>query len=263
MVLFCQTDVTGRSDTDPAAQRLAGNLLSYAQAYQPPSSPSRTALYAGDPAGLKYFAQVGLNPAEFNGEKLSPDQVLIVGPGGGAKLASQKNQIAQWLQNGGHLLALGLDENDANAFWPQKITLKKGEYISTVFAPPPLNSSLAGVAPADLMNRDPRPLLLPTGGLELIGNGVLATGQKGNAVFLAMAPWQFDPAKQHYNLKRVYRRCTFAVVRILANMGVSAPTPLLDRFHTPPEAKAAPRYLDGLYIDHPEEWDDPYRFFCW
>ena len=23
------------------------------------------------------------------------------------------------------------------------------------------------------------------------------------------------------------------------------------------------RWLDGLYLDQPQEWDDPYRFFRW
>jgi len=27
--------------------------------------------------------------------------------------------------------------------------------------------------------------------------------------------------------------------------------------------KAEKRWLDGLYLDEPEEWDDPYRFFRW
>ena len=26
---------------------------------------------------------------------------------------------------------------------------------------------------------------------------------------------------------------------------------------------AGRRWLDGLYLDVPEEWDDPYRFFRW
>ena len=34
-------------------------------------------------------------------------------------------------------------------------------------------------------------------------------------------------------------------------------------FAFPPVTKGETRYLDGLYIDKPEEWDDPYRFFCW
>ena len=47
-------------------------------------------------------------------------------------------------------------------------------------------------------------------------------------------------------------------------MGASGSTPILERFHSPVVApKAEKRWLDGLYLDLPEEWDDPYRFFCW
>ena len=35
MVLFCQLDVTGRTENDPAAENLARNLLSYAAAWKP------------------------------------------------------------------------------------------------------------------------------------------------------------------------------------------------------------------------------------
>jgi len=59
-------------------------------------------------------------------------------------------------------------------------------------------------------------------------------------------------------------RCSFLVTRLLANMGVAGSTPVLDHFHTPVDAaKAERRWLDGLYLDVPIEWDDPYRFFCW
>ena len=41
-------------------------------------------------------------------------------------------------------------------------------------------------------------------------------------------------------------------------------TPILARFRNPVEASAAEqRWLTGLYLDVPEEWDDPYRFFRW
>jgi len=50
----------------------------------------------------------------------------------------------------------------------------------------------------------------------------------------------------------------------LANMGATGPTPLLERFHSPPDtSKADKRWLKGLYMDVPQEWDDPYRFFRW
>jgi len=65
-------------------------------------------------------------------------------------------------------------------------------------------------------------------------------------------------------LKRTFRRAAFAVTRLLANQGVRGSTPILDRFHAPVEAgKSEKRWLSGLYLDQPEEWDDPYRFFRW
>ena len=53
------------------------------------------------------------------------------------------------------------------------------------------------------------------------------------------------------------------MVRILGNLGVAASTPILDRIKNPVDSQGAPRWRDGLYIDKPEEWDDPYRYFCW
>lgn len=76
-------------------------------------------------------------------------------------------------------------------------------------------------------------------------------------------PWSFTCDEQ-YNVRRTYRRASFTLARVLANMGVAAPTPLLDRFRMPvTAARAEKRWLDGFYIDQPEEWDDPYRFFNW
>jgi hypothetical protein len=48
----------------------------------------------------------------------------------------------------------------------------------------------------------------------------------------------------------------------LANLGVAGSTPLLKRFGQP-AADSAKRWLDGLYLTEPTEWDDPYRFFRW
>jgi hypothetical protein len=47
-------------------------------------------------------------------------------------------------------------------------------------------------------------------------------------------------------------------------MGVAGSTPILARFSSP-IAGGSPqkRWLEGLYLDQPVEWDDPYRFFGW
>ncbi|MDP2895984.1 MAG: hypothetical protein Q8Q12_05415, partial [bacterium] len=96
-----------------------------------------------------------------------------------------------------------------------------------------------------------------------VGDGVLARAQNANVLFCQLAPWQFGGSQQS-NLKRTHRRVSFLVSRLLANMGVAGSTPLLDRFHSPLDTSMAEkRWLDGLYMDVPEEWDDPYRFFRW
>ena len=48
MVLFCQLDVTGRTETDPATETLARNCLGYVAAWKP--LPQRKAVFAGNAA---------------------------------------------------------------------------------------------------------------------------------------------------------------------------------------------------------------------
>ena len=81
LVLFCQMDVTGRTESDPAAETLAANIIEYVSGWKP--SPRRESVYAGDPAGLKHLQSAGLAVGTCNGEGLKADQVLIAGPGRG------------------------------------------------------------------------------------------------------------------------------------------------------------------------------------
>jgi beta-galactosidase len=259
MVLFCQLDVTGRTESDPAADTLTRNLLAYVSRWKP--QPSRRALYVGDPEGKRHLESAGFSVGGHGKGVLPTDGVLIVGPGGGKELAGRKEVIGKWLASGGHLLALGLDQRDVDAFLPFKVAMKKEEHIAAWFDAAGVKSPLAGVGPADVHNRDPRKLSLVSGGVKVIGNGVLARSEKGNAVFCQLVPWQFDQKKQ-MNLKRTFRRSSFLVARLAANLGVAGSTPVLDRFRTPVKT-GEKRWLDGLYLDVPEEWDDPYRFFRW
>jgi hypothetical protein len=75
--------------------------------------------------------------------------------------------------------------------------------------------------------------------------------------------WTFTCSEQ-FNVRRTYRRASFTMARLLANMGVAAETPLLRRFASPTTHDGAERrWLEAYYVDQPEEWDDPYRFFNW
>ncbi|HZY89362.1 MAG TPA: hypothetical protein VFE78_31355, partial [Gemmataceae bacterium] len=261
LVLFCQADVTGRTEAEPAADALARNMLRYVAGWRP--SPRRKALYAGGPAGKKHLESAGLSLAPYAKDELAAGRVLIVTPGGGKELAGDAAAIGKWLQEGGHVLALGLDGAEAESFLPAKVRTKRGEHIAAYFEPPGVKSLLAGVGPADVHNRDPRELPLVTAGAAALGDGVLAKAENANVVFCQLLPWQLGPKKQ-MNLKRTFRRAAGLVTRLAANMGAAGPTPLLSRFRAPVEAPGSEkRWLDGLYLDAPEEWDDPYRYFRW
>jgi hypothetical protein len=264
MVIFCQMDVTGRTESDPAAERLTRNLLAYVCAWAP--APRRKALYVGDPAGRIYLEKAGVLLGSYTCGTPRPEDVLIVASGGGKILASHKAAIADWLKQEGYILAIGLGEGEARTFLPFPVEMKKAEHISTYFQPADSQSLIAGISPADVHNRDPRKFDLVFGGVEPVGNGILGVAKNANVVFCQLVPWQFDYKKQ-YNVKRTFRRAASLLIRLLGNIGVSGQTPLLARFSSPLQylngKPSEQRWLQGFYLDTPVEMDDPYRFFRW
>jgi hypothetical protein len=260
MILFCQSDVTGRTEAEPTAETLARRIINYVAAWKPPAR--RTCVYVGDDAGKAHLAAAGITVHPYERGKLSADQVLVVGPGGAAKVTGDAALIGNWLKAGAHLLALGLDQPDADRL-SLSVTLHRQEYISTRFDPFGSASPLAGIGPADVHNRDPRDLPLVNSGATVIGDGILATSGNGHIVFCQLIPWQYGGSRQQ-NLRKTFRRSSFLVSRLLANMGVAGTTPIVSRFRSPVDvSKSEARWLEGLYLDQPEEWDDPYRFFRW
>ncbi len=262
-ILFCQMDVTERTEADPAALTLLRNILDYAE--MPPRQVRRAAAYAGDSSGLAWLKASGVDVRPFNGELPKNPAVLIVGPGGGKEIAPQISKMANWLRNGGRVLALGLDQEEANAFLPDRITMRAAEHIAAYFPPFASDSPFAGVAPADVHNRDPRKLPLIDSGADGFGDGVLAASR--TVTFFQLPPFQISDAMdpKQSNLRRTFERTSFALSRILGNLGVSRETPLLERFKEPVHAEdeKSGRFLEGLYLTKPVEWDDPYRFFGW
>jgi hypothetical protein len=259
MVLFCQMDVTGRTESDPAADLLARDILRYVAAWKP--APRREVVYAGDAPARQFLEQAGFSPRPCEPGSLSTGNVLVIGSGATKPLAGQAQALAGFAQSGGNILALGLDEDEANALLPVQVRMRKAEHLSAFFQSPGQNSPLAGVSPADVYSHDPRILPLVSSGAEILGDGVLAQATNAPIVFCQLAPQWFAGSNQS-NLRRTYRRAACLTTRLLANMGAGAATPLLERFHLPAQ-ETETRWLAGFYLDTPQEWDDPYRFFCW
>lgn len=232
MVLFCQLDVTGRTAADPAADRLLRQMLDYAAQWKPPVR--RTVAYAGDPAGKQFLSQLGISAEDFTGQQAG-DVLLVAGPGSAAVLQPHRTALADHLTRGGPMLAVALDQRDAQAL-PVEIPLRRGEYISQYFEPAGIRSPLAGVGPADAHNRDPRELpLLPQG-------QALGTLAEGKVVVCQLAPWQFSP--QGLPTRRTFRRTSCLLSRLLGNLGASPSTPLLRWFGEPADGgRSAPELL--------------------
>lgn len=258
MVLFCQLDVTGRTEVDPAAEILVRNLVHYVSNWKP--TASRRAVYAGNADGRAFLESIGVNARAFDGH-LSNDEVLVVAPGAARAVGKDTAPVADFVNSGGNVLAIGLDQVEANALLPFKITMKSAEHISSFFEPPGADSVFAGIGPANVHNRDPRQFPLVTGGAEILGDGVLAKAANANVVFLQMAPWTFS---REQSFRRTFRQTSVLLNCLLANLGVAGSTPLLENFRKPVQKSAdEKRWLRSVYLDQPQEWDDPYRFFRW
>ena len=260
MVLFCQMDVTGRTETDPAALALARNILRHVSSWK--AAPRRTVVYAGEAGGGEHLEAAGLSPTAYDGGKLSAGQVLVVGPGGGQQLARNAAAVKDWVRAGGAVLAVGLTGEEASTFLPSRVSTTAAEHIAAYFEPFGVGSPLAGVSPADVHNRDPRELPLVSGGAMAVGDGVLGQAEGANVVFCQLAPWQLDYSGEKMNIKRTFRKLSYCTTRLLANMGAAGQTPLLAHVSRPVE-EGEKRWLAGFYLDEPEVWDDPYRFFRW
>ena len=257
MVIFCQMDVTGRTEKEPVCGRLVGNLVSYVATWKPVKKLKP--VYAGESAGMSHLEKAGVAAMPLGDRKLTSKDILIAGPGSSEALKSNA-QVKKWISAGGRVLAVGLSNEEANAFLPSGVTMKNEEHIASYFDTLSVASPFAGAGPSDVHNRAPKQLPLVSEGASVVGNGVLA--EKDNVVFCQLVPWQMDYSNEQHNVKQTFRRSSYLLSRIMGNMEVESTTPITDRFNKP-AGKEEKRWLDGLYLDQPEEWDDPYRFFRW
>jgi len=193
MVLFCQMDVTGRTESDPAAEILTGNILRYAALWRP--SPVRPVTYIGDPAGRKLLERAGIDAGTYQGGAFPAGSILVVGSGGGRSLAGNAAAVADFLRGGGRVLAVALGQRDADALLPATVKMKDAEHIGAYFTPFGRESLLAGVSPADVHNREPRVMPLVSAGASIFGDGVLAQARAANVIFCQLAPYEVSGAE--------------------------------------------------------------------
>jgi hypothetical protein len=249
-------DVIGRTSEDPAARRLLANLVGYVAGYE--GTPSRDVVYAGEDAGMRHLTSAGYEASAYSAEESAGGRVLVLGPGA-ARALPAADAVERWIADGGSTLAAGLDAAELARLMPTTVETRRAEYVAAGLGAGRAGSPFAGIGPGETHIREPREIDL------LVGETVLADGllaaYGGDVLACQVAPWQFAYA-DCFNLKLPFRRTSHLLSRLLGNLDARAATPLLAHF-ADPVAEDEARWLAGLYLDAPEEMDDPYRFFRW
>lgn len=222
-MIFCQMDITGRSEPDPAADKLCLNLLRYLQ--KAPVPQSRAVAYAGDERGAALLRDlhVPFEPATT----ASAGQLLVLGPKAPAVAG-----LDAALQQGARVLCLGLDNADLQRVLPGVATVQEAPTTPSLiekFDRP----ELTGISDSDLHWHTllTLPALTETGPDRNQALAVVERGP-GRVVLCQAAPWMFDYQAKPY-VRTTYRRNVFLVARLLANLGAPSQAPVLTQLGHP------------------------------
>ena len=252
-VIFCQLDVTGRTELCPVSDRLVVNLLGYLDRAQPEAG--RMTVCVGD-ACEERVRQLGVVTGKgSDADARKAGRLLVVGPG-----AAAPEGLAQAVDQGLNVLCLGMSGEELKAWCPVPVQTVRTNACFTRIEKLP--AELGGLSNADWawhgrMSFDA--LVVPENerassspALRVLHHG------KGSVVLWQVPPWMIDEKAKPY-LRTSKRHANALAARLLANLGAEFSTPLGERFAVPVEQA----WLKSYYLDVPEAGDDPYRYYRW
>ncbi len=247
-VIFCQLDVTGRTESEPVAERLVVNLLGYLDRAQP--EVGRAAVCLGD-ASLALARDLGVAPVPAG----AAGRLLVVSPG-----AAVPEGLSGAVEQGLNVLCLGLSGAELKAWCPAPVEVARTNacFARIESVPPELN----GLCNADWAWHGRLAfdaLAVPEGerksasaALRVIRHG------KGCVVLWQVPPWLIDEKAKPY-LRTSKRHANAMAARLLANLGARFDSRLCERFLVAEEKE----WHTSYYLDTPEAGDDPYRYYRW
>jgi hypothetical protein len=226
-IIFCQLDVTGRSEPEPVADALTIKLVNDLQrAHVAAAQPVR--VLGAEAKAL--CDSLGVKVAEASG--------ILVTSSGAAAPGNLKQQVADGLR----VLCLGMKSGEVNAWSPVPLSSVSTNAFFTRIEKLP--AELNGLCNADwawhgAMTFDAFAVSAENNqALKVIHHG------KGCVIFWQVTPAMIDEIKRPY-LRTSKRRANAMAARLLGNLGAAfEPSPT-------------------LYLDAPQNTDDPYRYYRW
>lgn len=233
-VLFCQFDISERTEAEPVVRRLWANLLD--DLSQPMAKETRRTLYAGGGAGERLLEALAVVHEPMGPAEVRPGDLLIVGPGAQEALRAASQRIAEAVREGAIVFGLGLGAQEMQGWLPFPVQVEERE---VVFTPLPRSDFwlLRGLGPSEFhwRGRIALPALLeaPQGSFRL-PTGVLGAVPfgKGWFVLCQVTPDLFDETQRPY-LRLSRQRCAQMLSRLLANCGAAFHDPLLEHWTAP------------------------------
>jgi len=247
--LFCQLDVTGRTENDPAADRLVANLLEYLD--RAPAAAFRETVVLGAEAE-RLAGQLGVVRSR------PPDagRMFVVSPGASAP----PPDLFRAIEGGVNVVCLGLAGDELKAWCPVPVaTVRTNAAFTRIEQRPPELDGLSnadwawhGRITFDALAVPEAEKAASSGALRVIRHG------KGRVVLWQVPPWLIDEQAKPY-LRTSKRRANAMAARLLANLGAALDAPVAERFAKVEEKE----WLMSYYLDTPEAGDDPYRYYRW
>lgn len=224
-LVFCQADVSGRSEAEPAAERVLDNLVAYLA--KPSSAPRKSGVaYLGGAKGADLLEKLQTtfhkiaSPAEARA-----DEILVLGDDlTPATLNSWKTAIAQFVQAGGTVLSLPRAAGEWD-WLPFPVSVKE-TLVDSSIVDKPVQPLLAGLSNSELYYQGRIPVTaiekVPAGAFLLDG-GILADVPygKGRYVFSQVSPDSFDVNARFY--LEFSRKHSYRMLQTLLN-NLGAPT---------------------------------------
>ena len=249
--LWCQLDLEDHAALDPAAARLARQILEYARTA--PLAPRVAATYLGGDSGATLLDQVGLTYKRATALPVSG--LAVIGSDANVDRAAVEAFAAQ----GGRVFVLPRAQADAGLGLRLD---KRDDHIGSLT--PPIWPECRGLSASDLRARVESRAWVIADGAEVGADGLIGRRAVGRGViiFCQIDPNRFNADKRTY-MRFSRWRSTRAVAQLLANLGGAfAADERVFSAHPP----ATPSESGMYHPDYRADWDlgdEPGRYYNW